>query len=121
MLSAGLSIGLTALLHEVLSASPELGYGIALVTVFIVNFLTLRQYIFRDGRGHVGKQLGMHALTSASFRGSEYLGFLVLHTWLGVYYLLAVLIVQTIAFVGKFVVYSRLVFPVRNAPVEEST
>ena len=107
--SALVTLGIPALLHEVFGVGEELSVAISLVAAFCVNFLTTRLYVFgSDGR--VGPQLARFALVSAGFRLGEYLAFLVLHTWLGLMYLVALALVLMVSIVLKFFVYRRFVF-----------
>ena len=110
-LSLALNFGTTIVLHEGFGLAEELAYALALLTVFAVNFVLLRTWIFAgSARAGASRQFAWYALSAAGFRGAEYLGFLVLHTGLGVHYLLAMALVQTTAFFGKFLHYGRVVF-----------
>ena len=110
ILSAGLSFGLTIGLHEYLGLSEDTSYGIALITVFLVNFVGMRAWVFAAGQGRVTIQFVSYVATAAGFRGFEYAAFLLLHNWLGVQYILAILLIQGISFVAKFFFYGGVVF-----------
>lgn len=114
----GLNIGVTAILAEVLGAAEELAFAVALAVVFVFSFLTSRYLIFAGAaRGDPRRQLVKFAVSSAAFRGAEYLGFLLLHTVIGVDYLLVIPAVLGVSFLTKFVAYSNVVFtPDGEAP-----
>jgi putative flippase GtrA len=105
------SFGTTIVLHEVLGLAEEVAYALALLSVFVMNFVFLRAYIFSAAvRGSARRQFVLYTLSAIGFRISEYLAFVVLHTWLGVYYLIAMAVIQTAAFFGKYLYYGRIVF-----------
>lgn len=106
--SAAITLGLPVLLHEGFAVPPRIAVAVALVTAFAVNFLTTRLFVFRS-RGGAHGELVRYALTSASFRGAEYLGFLALDV-LGVVYYLAQPLVLIVSFLLKFVVLRRFVY-----------
>ena len=85
-ISATITLGLPVLLHEGLAVPPRAAVAIALTVAFMVNFLTTRLFVFRSS-GRAPGELARYALTSAAFRGGEYLGFLALHALGLVYYL----------------------------------
>jgi hypothetical protein len=61
-------------------------------------------------------QLIQTAGASALFRMLEYGAFLLLHTVLHVYYVVAIVLVTGISFVLKFVFYDRVIFGRENLP-----
>ncbi len=106
----GLSLGLTAFLHEILGAPEELAFGVTLVTLFVINFFVSRHYVYQASDGSARRQFGRFLVSAASFRALEYGAFLLVHTVLGVYYLAAVVAVQVTSFFGKFLFYRAFVF-----------
>jgi putative flippase GtrA len=107
----GLNIGITVSLHEWLGAPEELAFAVALAVVFGFSFLTSRYMIFAGASdGDPKKQLVKFAVFSAGFRVAEYLGFLVLHTLIGLPYLPAIVAVLAFSFLTKFFTYSTVVF-----------
>jgi len=114
----GLNIVVTFVLTETFGAPEELAFAIGLGAVFIFSFLTSRYLIFVGAAsGDPHKQLLKFAASSAAFRGAEYLGFLLLHTVMGLGYLLAIPVVLGVSFLTKFVAYSSVVFtPDGEAP-----
>ena len=88
-----IALGLTALQHEVLGFSEELAFGITLVVVLVVGFLANRHLVFDASGGDVRHQSAHYAVASLVFRALQYLSFLVLHTWLGMAYPVAITIV----------------------------
>lgn len=104
------NLGLTHGLHEVLGASAELAFLISLATVMVMNFLACRYFIFDAREGDFRGQAVRFLMSALLFRGVEYLAFLVIHTWLGVHYLLAIAGVLGASFVTKFLFFGRFVF-----------
>ena len=112
--SLGVCVGLTVVMHEWFGWAEELSFAMALVLTYVANFLSCRYLVFVGGGGQPGSQLLAYGLASLVFRGLEFGGFLVLHSWIGVPYVLAAIAVKVLAFVVKFLFYGRFVF---NDPV----
>lgn len=108
LLSFMVNFGLTVGLHEVAGLPEEAAYAIALLTVFVGNFLTLRHYVYRTVPASIWGHGAKYAAASVSFRCSEYLTFLVVHTWLGLDYRLAVVGISGTSALCKFVFYRWL-------------
>lgn len=115
VLSFGVSVGVTALLHEGWGVDEAVAYGVALVIAFVVNFLMFRYYVFDGRTDRPGRQLAVFAGSSVAFRLTEWLGFRLLTEGLGVYYLAAVVLMQGGTFVLKYFVYGRWLFKRRSA------
>ena len=114
-LSAAITLGFPALLHELFFVEEEIAIAAGLFVAFIVNFLTTRLLVFRSS-GNVTKELSRFVLVSLGFRIGEYLAFLVLHSILGVFYILAMAIVLVISLVLKFLTYRGYVFRSEELP-----
>jgi len=110
VMSFTLNMGTAALLHEVLGVREELSVLVAFVTVFVTNFIACRYFVFESTERGFFRQLAEFALSTGVFRASEYGCFLLLHSVLGVPYLLALLAVIGVSFVVKFVFYQSFVF-----------
>lgn len=110
LVSFTLNLGLSALLHEVLGASEELSFGISLAVVFVVNFLACRYIIFDASGSNLVRQLTAFTLSSLAFRGTEYAAFLLLHSLIGIHYLIAIITVLGISMISKFFFYRSAVF-----------
>ncbi len=109
-ISAALSFGLTIGLHELAGVRAHAAYAVALLVAFVVNFLAMRHAVFRAQAGPARCQLALHALTAIAFRVGEYAAFLLLHWCLGLHYVLAMVAIQGLSFLGKFFVYRNVVF-----------
>lgn len=109
-LSFVVNLGLTALLHEAFDVHEATAYAVALVTVFVMNFLLFRYYVFDGRTNKPGKQLATFAGTSVIFRVSEWFAFRLLLEKFGVYYLFAIILVQGTTFVIKYFVYGGWLF-----------
>ena len=108
-LSSIVTVGLPILLHEAFSVAEEAAVAIALVTAFVVNFVTLRVFVF-GSIGNKGHEIFRFGLVSAGFRLAEYGIFLVAHNVLQYYYVFALAVMLAISAAGKFVVYKYFVF-----------
>lgn len=109
-LSFVVNLGLTALLHEVFEFREAMAYGVALVVVFVMNFVLFRYYVFDGRTDQPAKQLGTFAATSVVFRVSEWFAFRLLNERFAVHYLLAIVVVQGTTFVVKYFVYGGWLF-----------
>ncbi len=114
LVSFTLNLGLSALLHELLGVSEELSFGVSLMVVFVVNFLACRYLIFDAAGGNLARQLIAFTLSSLAFRGMEYVAFLLLHSLVGVHYLIAITAVLGVSMIGKFLFYRGAVFVKQN-------
>lgn len=112
-LSASITLGIPVLLHEVFSLEEEIAVATALIAAFFINFFTIRYYVF-SATGGVKGQAARYVLTSIAFRVSEYFAFIVLHTFLNVYYTVALVIIMVTTLVIKFVVNRLYVFRTRG-------
>lgn len=104
------NVGVTALLHEVAGLAEEAAFAIALVLVFAIGFAANRHLVFRAGAGRADRQLARYLVASLAFRGLQFASFVVVHTWLGVPYLLGVVAVLGFWLVVKFAVFRSFVF-----------
>lgn len=109
-LSFVINLGLTVLLTEVLTFPEEVSYAVALATVFIMNFFFMRYYIYISLEDSAKRQFMLYALSAIGFRGLEYISFLMIHTWLGVQYAIAVIEIQVFSGLVKFFYYKVAVF-----------
>lgn len=105
-----LNLGATALLHEALGIPAGMAYAATLFLVTIVGFLTLKFFVYRDREGDLLRQFLTYLPSVALFRGAEYLGFTLLHGWLDLFYLAAIVIVQGTSFSTKYFYFRLLVF-----------
>lgn len=111
------NVGMTILLTEVLTLSEEVSFAIALITVFIMNFLFMRYYIYVSREGSAKRQFMMYMLSAIGFRGLEYISFLMIHTWLDVQYVVAIIEIQGCSSLVKFFYYKIAVFREKRATV----
>ena len=101
--------GLTVLLHEVLGVPTELAFLAGMATVMAINFVAGRR-IFEARDGDARTQLARFVASAIGFRAAEYVAFLVIHTWLGADYRLAVCGVLLVSFLAKFFFFRAVVF-----------
>lgn len=109
VLSAVITLGLPALLHEAFGVPVEGAVAAALAIAFVFNFLAMRLLVFRSAAPASGQFL-RYACAAALSRLFEYGLFLALHGPLGLTYLPALAGVLVTATVLKFTVYQRFVF-----------
>ena len=114
-LSASVSLGLPVALHELLHVEQKVAVAISQVTVLLMNFVTLRLFVFR-GNGSVRGDLLRYFGSAAVFRGIEYLSFLALFELAGLFYLTALIVTLIVSTMIKFVWY-RFIFGRGAAPV----
>ena len=112
------NVVLTAFLHEVLQIREEVAFAFGLAAVFIISFVGLRYVVFENASdGDPKKQAVSYLFSSLGFRGTEFMGFLVLHTVLGIYYLVAIFGVLIVSFFAKYCYYRRAVFAVGQGSI----
>jgi hypothetical protein len=70
----------------------------------------MRYYVCRASRGNFRKQLTAYFFSALGFRGLEYLSFLLVHTVVGVDYLIVIVLITGLSFVGKFFYYRNVIF-----------
>jgi putative flippase GtrA len=105
-----LNIGLLFTIHEFIGLSEEVAFALSLLTVFLANFIILRNYIFKTGESNWKRQFIYFFYASLCFRILEYLLFLILHSWFRTYYLLAAIIILGLSSISKFLFYRSFVF-----------
>lgn len=98
----------TAGLHEIAMVSARVSAGIGLLVAFLINFFTLRVFVFRS-QGTMHYQAAKFFGFSLFFRASEYLLFLIL-LYTGVYYLLGLTIVMLLVTILKYIFYKKFIF-----------
>lgn len=117
-----INIALTAFLHQGLGVAAEIAFALSLGSILLISFFACRYVIFKTAsEGNVKSQALWYLVSTLGFRGAEYLAFLLVHTMLGVYYLVAILGILSVSFFAKFFCYHRMVFVTvggRSASVE---
>jgi putative flippase GtrA len=113
--SAAITIGLPALLHELLGLQQTVAVAISQSSALLVNFLMIRVFVFRSKRA-APRDLAYYVGSAAAFRGLEYLCFLALFELGHLYYLIALVLTLGTSTLIKFVWY-RFLFGERPEPV----
>lgn len=119
----GLRFGVTALsallLHviingggvELLHLSPRVTYPFSLLVITLTNFLLFRFYVYEAAREKDGYlQGGQFLIATIIFRILEWGLFTLLHTGFGLWYAYAVISVQIIGTLTKFIFYNYFIF-----------
>lgn len=110
VLSAGTTLGTTALFHELGSIAEHIAAAAGLAIALVVNFTVLRLFVFRASGVPVARQLLLFLGSSGVFRLFEYGAFLLLNMLLHVQYLVALVLVLGTSFLLKFVVFDNFIF-----------
>ena len=106
-LSAVVSLGLPVFLHEAMHVDQKLAVGISQATVLLLNFITVRVFVFR-GKGSVSRDILRYLGSAAVFRALEYASFLLLLELAGLYYLTALVVTLLTSTLIKFLWYRFL-------------
>jgi len=114
VLSAGVTLSVTAVLHEVFAIPEPKAAAIAMLAALSVNYVFLRYVAFRGTHIPWQRQLVLFLASTGVFRGIEYMAFLAVNVWLGVHYLVALMGVMGASFLLKFTVYEGWVFARRS-------
>lgn len=115
LISMPVTIGVTALLHEVFALHESAAAAAGLVAALTANFLFLRYVVFASTATPILRQLAMFLASSGVFRGLEYVAFLLLNAALEAQYLLVLAGVLGVSFIIKFLVYENFVFARKGA------
>ena len=114
-LSAIVSLGLPVALHELLSVEQKIAVAISQVSVLLLNFVTVRMFVFRS-QGSVRGDMARYMGSALAFRAIEYSCFLVLFELAGLFYVTALVITLVASTLIKFLWY-RFIFSARTLPV----
>lgn len=109
LISAAVSVGLPILLHEVLGLGPQVSVAIGFVTIFVVNFVNVKYFVFRKHDGS-WRQLRRFVLATGGFRLLEYCAFSLLFSLFGLHYVLSLCVVLAASLALKFLVYQHFIF-----------
>lgn len=112
-LSAVFSLGLPVALVEFVQVDADIAAAIGLATAYLVNFLSLRFYVFRSD-SEIAGQIVFYILSSLMFRIAEYGIFYALHNVLYVHYAAALSLVLLVSMILKYFVLGKFVFKRRK-------
>lgn len=105
-----LNLGLTVGLARFAGLHPPTAFAIALATVFVVNFLIMRFFVYRAHRTPWWTQFARYAPSALLFRFAEQRVFSWVHDQAWVAYPLAVTAVLAASTVVKFFYWGAVVF-----------
>jgi putative flippase GtrA len=108
--SVAIVLSVAAALHEIGEVAERGAVAVALLVGLGVNFTLLRRFVFPGQVLGLGRQLLETVATSISFRGIDYVIFLVLNLGLRIDYLVAAGLALCVSNIGKFAVYRKVVF-----------
>jgi len=109
-----LNLAATALLHEIFNWAEEFAYGMSLISVSFPMFILCRNFVFNSRGNNFRHQLIEFYKSWIVFRICEYLVFLVIFKWAGVFYIFAIVGAQIAFVVSKFIFWRRSVFATQS-------
>ncbi len=115
VLSAALTVGIPALLHELFDVEERLAVAIGQSCALLLNFLMIRIFVFRSRRS-ARRDLAYYVGSAVAFRGLGYLLFLALFSLAHMFYFTALVLTLAISTLLKFLWY-RFVFAEQPEPI----
>ncbi|NBC34867.1 MAG: hypothetical protein GVY13_19525 [Alphaproteobacteria bacterium] len=109
-LAFALNLAITTTGHEVLGLPAALAFGIALVTIFFLNFFGFRRFVYRATGGGARRQMLRFLAAIIPLRAAEYGAFVALTGLAGADYLLATIVVLSASAIAKFITFRVWVF-----------
>lgn len=107
--SAALTLGLPIMLVELFGAGPNVAAAIGLASAYVVNFISMRAYVFRS-KARVKGQIVRYLSLALALRLCEYAVYYGLHNLLGVHYGIALAGILFVSVLSKFFFFRKLVF-----------
>lgn len=108
VVSINVALGTAALLHQVAGMPERPAGGCGFAAALVVNFFTLRFFVFPSRDQSMAKQAVGYLATTGVVRLLEFSVFFVVNKYLGIPYLIAMTTVLGTSFLVKFVVYRAL-------------
>ena len=114
--SASLLLNLitTAFLHEILTWTETVAYGVSLISVSVPMFVLCRYFVFESHEQAFWQQLIKFYSSWVVFRIFEYLAFIFILKWAGVFYIFAIIGAQAAFVFAKFIFWRRNVFVIQS-------
>ena len=110
VIGLGTNLAVTAFARDTMKVGVEGAYLMGYVSALLIGFALCRFFVFKSTDRAPGAQLTAFVISSSVFRGLEYSASLVLHSVVGVNYLLAIILVSMGAFMLKFTFYCSYIF-----------
>lgn len=105
-----LTFGVFAL-HEWAGWSERLAYGVMIFAVMGGNFVANRRLVFPAGRtGEPARQAVRFLIAALTFRVVEFYLYTLCIGPLRINYLVAIAVVSSVSYLGKYFIFSRFVF-----------
>lgn len=108
------SFALLAVLVDFFKMEHRLAFGISITISFLLNFIGLKFFVFKDTSGGVKKKFVTAIGINLTFRYFEYICSLALAS--SIHYLAASVLVTVAFFIIKFVLYRMLFSPTGTNP-----
>ena len=110
IVSLGTNLSVTAFARDTMKVGVEAAYLMGYLSALLIGFALCRYFVFKSTDRAPGAQLSAFVVSSTIFRGLEYGASLVLHSMVGVNYLLAIVIVAAGAVFLKFAFNRSYIF-----------
>ena len=118
VIAGGISLFLnlitTAFLHEILTWPEEVSYGVSLISVSLPMFVLCRHFVFETHEQDFWRQLIKFYRSWLVFRICEYIAFILILKWAGVFYIFAIIGAQIVFVIAKFIFWRRAVFVIQS-------
>lgn len=114
-LSAVVTFGVPILLHEGFRIDERISIAVGYLVAVFVNYFYLVLFVF-PGTRNANSAVGF-LVSAVIFRTCEYGLFILLFVAVGIHYLIALLITQTIGTVIRFFVFDKIVFKSKHSIV----
>lgn len=102
--------GTTVALHEGGGVSERFAFLAALVVVFVLNFLTMRYFVYGRPLMPIMPQFARYGVSAVLIRGLEFVAYAVSVDWLGIHYVVAMAVILPTSMLFKFFYYGGVVF-----------
>ena len=104
---------LTYALTDILRINITISYLITIIIATIIGFL-YSYYVTFKNKTEPLKKFTKYTASIGIFYAADYVAVLILTKTLGIYHLVSIIIVTTIIFFLKFIVYDKLIFKEKN-------
>jgi len=115
VLSAAITVGIPALLHEGFDVEEKAAVAIGQGCALLINFMMVRIFVFRSRRP-AQRDIAYYVGSNVVFRGLGYLLFLALFSLAGMFYFTALVLTLAISTLLKFLWY-RFIFAEQPEPI----
>ena len=97
-------------LHEIIGVSQELAYLSALFLATIMNFLSLRYFVYPGSETGLFTQFSYFLSAVCGFRVAEYLSFSAIQALTDIQYMATIFMISIVSLISKFLFFRGAVF-----------